>query len=171
MKSFACALLATCALAVKPASVTVEWDADTPLMKVTGSITHTVEGTGATQVLNENISMAIKMLEGSTNEDSVALPFSYMCQTPDLSLGKSNCYEIRYEREEKQDKVAFGVRIREYSVATQEEVKTQKDAMVFLDSPGATWESFPTPATKIGEIEAMTGKDDGPFAVRSGKDL
>ena len=114
MKQFACALLGACVYAVDPTATVQMSGAD--VMQATGSISHKVEGTGATQVLNKNISMAVKMLGDMTNEDKVAVPYSYMCETSDPIDGKSKCYEIRYERELRSDRTSTGVKIVEFSV-------------------------------------------------------
>ena len=117
MKQFACALLGACVYAAD-STVTVTKD-DADLMSASGSITHKVVGTGAAQVLSQEINMAVKMLGDMKNEDGVAVPYSYMCQTTDPAA-KSKCYEFRYEREVKSDKTSTGVRIVEFTVDNAE---------------------------------------------------
>ena len=94
MKKFACALLGACVYAVDPIVTVQISSAD--VMKTTGWITDKVEGTGSSQVLNKNISMAVKMLGDTTNEinrtneDDMAIAYSYTCQISDLATANLN---------------------------------------------------------------------------------
>jgi len=114
--------------------------------------------------------MAVKMLGDMKNDDAVAVPYSYMCQTTDPTA-QSKCYEFRYEREIKSAGPQTGLRIIEFTVDNADaEIVEQKVVDGGFDSPARYFKSLAS-ATEVGEIEAMDGKDGGAFAVRSGKTL